>query len=80
MEILKISNIAKTCMNENDYNKFMVNLNNQQLNSARLFVEDKIEEVSSSSKNYAQTMQYCQLRKLDDIVTNEYINKIDVNA
>lgn len=79
MEILKVSSIAKTCMNENEYNKFMVSLNNQQLNSARLIVEDKIEELSSS-KNFAQTMRYSQLKKLDNIVTNEYINKIDVNG
>ena len=82
MEIKIISNLAKTCLNNNDYEKFMSKINNQGLNSARLFIEDKIDNLMFSSKIESishKKQYYNNLKKLDDIVTNTYINKLDVN-
>lgn len=82
MEIKKISNLAKTCLNNNDYEKFMSKINNQELNSARLFIEDKMDDLMFSNKIESinhKKQQYNNLKNLDNIVTNAYINKLDVN-
>lgn len=83
MEIIKINSLAKSCMTEKDHNKFMSNINTKNLNSARLFLEDKIDEIVFSKKMKSiveQQYKYTRLKELDNIVTNEYINQIDVNA
>lgn len=78
-----MNNLAKTCLNQNDYDTFMAKVNNQQLNSARLFIEDKMDEVMFNNKLQSISHKkqiYSSLKQLDNIVTNEYINQIDVNG
>lgn len=79
--MVEISNLAKYGMIQRDYDVFMSKINNKQLNSARLFVEDKMDEIVFSKNipipNY---VKLGHLKKLDTIITNEYINQLDVNG
>lgn len=79
MEIQRVSNLAKSSMSEKDYNTFMNRINSQHLNSARLFVEDRMDEIIFSKRvSVVDTTKLQHLKQLDTIVTNEYINQIDV--
>jgi len=76
-----VSNLAKVSMVEKDYELLMAKINSQNLNGARLFVEDKIDEIIFSRK--IESFNYNKLKtlkQLDTIITNEYINRIDVNG
>lgn len=78
MEIGTISNLAKGGMVESDYNNFMARINNRQLNLARLFVEDKMDEIVFSREPRPNYERLKHLKRLDAIITQEYINQIDV--
>jgi len=79
MDIVQVSNTAKSVLNDNDYAKLMKHINNRDLSTARIFIEDKIDEIIFSRKvgvfNYEKLKNF---KKLDSIITNEYINNIDV--
>lgn len=76
MEIKIVSNLAKASLNEPDYNRFIERIENKQLNSARLFIEDKLENFNGKKKS----IKFKALSKLDNIITNEVINQIEVNG
>lgn len=76
MEIKIVSNLAKASLNQSDYEKFIQKIENKNLNSARLFIEDKLENYTGKKK----AIQYQALSKLDNIITNEVINQIEVNG
>ena len=79
MDIVQVSNTAKSVLNDNEYAKLMKHINNRDLSTARIFIEDKIDEIIFSRKvgvfNYEKLKSF---KKLDSIITNEYINNIDV--
>ena len=83
MNITHLSDTAKSVLNKNDYNILMENINNRSMSSARIFIEDKIDEIIFSSKLESVAYRYDQvmrLREIDVIITNEIINKINVNG
>ena len=83
MNIIHLSDTAKSVLNKNDYNILMENINNRSMSSARIFIEDKIDEIIFSSKLESVAYRYDQvmrLREIDVIITNEIINKINVNG
>ena len=45
MDIVQVSNTAKSVLNDNEYAKLMKHINNRDLSTARIFIEDKIDEI-----------------------------------
>lgn len=83
MDIVKVSDLAKSGLNEINYNTFMAHINNRKLNDVRLFIDNQIDELIFSTKLNTVKFRHekiINLKKLDNIVTNEYINQIDVNG
>ena len=83
MDIMKVSDLAKSGLNEVNYNKFMSHINNRKLNNARLFLDNQIDELIFSTKLDTVKFRHeriVNLKKLDNIITNEYINQMDING
>lgn len=83
MNIVKLSDTAKSVLNDSDYNKLMGHVNNRDLNSARIFIEDKIDQNIFSTKVDSSLMRYEKAKRLqtiDSIITEELIKTIDVNG
>ena len=83
MDINEIKYLATTALDATEYNTFIDKVNNNKLNSARLFLENKLDNIVFNNNHFSPSIavfQYNSLKKLDDIITNEYINKIDVRV
>jgi len=83
MDINEIRNLATTALDANEYDSFINKIKHNKLNSARLFLENKLDNIVFNNNHFSPTVavfQYNSLKKLDDIITNEYINKIDVRV
>lgn len=83
MNIINLSDTAKSVLNGQDYNILMKHINNRDMTTARIFIEDKIDELIFSTKldsvNYRQE-KVVRLKQVDAIITNEIINNIEVNG
>lgn len=83
MNIVQLSDTAKSVLNENDYNTLMKSINNRDISTARIFIEDKIDEIIFSTRLDSIGYRHekvLRLQEVDAIITNEIINKIDVNG
>jgi len=83
MNIVNLSDTAKSVLDSKDYDTLMSYINNRNLNKARLFIEDKIDDNIFSTK--LESVSYredkmLRLKKLDNIITNELINNIDIHG
>ena len=83
MDIVKLSDTAKSVLDNKNYEILMAHINNRNFNNARIFIEDKIDEIIFSTRldsiGYRQE-KILRLQEVDTIITEEIINKIDVNG
>lgn len=83
MDIVKLSDTAKSVLDNKNYEILMAYINNRNFNNARIFIEDKIDEIIFSTRldsiGYRQE-KILRLQEVDAIITEEIINKIDVNG
>jgi hypothetical protein len=83
MDIVKLSDTAKSVLDNENYEILMAHINNRNFNNARIFIEDKIDEIIFSTRldsiGYRQE-KILRLQEVDAIITEEIINKIDVNG
>jgi hypothetical protein len=83
MNIVKLSDTAKSVLNTTNYEILMAHINNRNLNNARIFIEDKIDEIIFSTRLDSLGYRHekiLKLKEVDSIITQEIINKIDVNG
>jgi len=83
MNIVNLSDTAKSVLDSKDYDTLMSYIKKRNLNKARLFIEDKIDDNIFSTK--LESVSYredkmLRLKKLDNIITNELINNIDIHG
>jgi hypothetical protein len=74
MDVNKVNTLAKMCMTTNDHSSFMNYINTQQLNTARIKVEEQLDKLSGQ---HHVGLKQIACKKLDTIITNEYIKTID---
>ena len=83
MDIVKLSDTAKSVLDNKNYEILMAYINNRNFNNARIFIEDKIDEIIFSTRldsiGYRQE-KILRLQEVDAIITEEIINKINVNG
>jgi hypothetical protein len=77
----KIKNLASLCLNNKDYNKLSNLLNQNELNRARLYINDLIDELElkiESSSEYDKTVLYEEfygLKQIEDEIFNLYVEE-----
>lgn len=83
MDIVKLSDTAKSVLDNKNYEILMAHINNRNFNNARIFIEDKIDEIIFSTRLDSIGYRHekiLRLQEVDAIITEEIINKIDVNG
>lgn len=83
MDIVKLSDTAKSVLDNSNYEQLMAHINNRNMNNARIFIEDKIDELIFSTRLDSLGYRHekiMRLKEVDAIITNEIINKINVNG
>lgn len=83
MDIVKLSDTAKSVLDNSNYEILMGHINNRNMNNARIFIEDKIDELIFSTRLDSLGYRHekiMRLKEVDTIITNEIINKINVNG
>lgn len=83
MDIVKLSDTAKSVLDNENYEILMAYINNRNFNNARIFIEDKIDEIVFSTRLDSLGYRHekiLRLKEVDAIITEEIINKIDVNG
>ena len=77
----KIKDLASLCLSNNDYNKLSNLLNQNELNRARLYINDLIDELElkiESSSEYDKTVLYeefYKLKQIEDEIFNLYVEE-----
>jgi hypothetical protein len=77
----KIKDLASLCLNNKDYNKLSNLLNQNELNRARLYINDLIDELElkiESSSEYDKTVLYEEfygLKQIEDEIFNLYVEE-----
>ena len=77
----KIKNLASLCLSNKDYNKLSNLLNQNELNRARLYINDLIDELElkiESSSEYDKTVLYeefYKLKQIEDEIFNLYVKE-----
>lgn len=75
-----IVTLATFIFNDVEFKKLMSYISLNLLNNARLFVEEKLELLESTIVLYAEDSvikeQIKKCRKLEDIITDEYISSL----
>lgn len=83
MNIVKLSDTAKSVLDNPNYEILMGHINNRNMNNARIFIEDKIDEIIFSTRLDSLGYRHekvMRLKEVDAIITNEIINKTKVNG
>ena len=83
MDIVKLSDTAKSVLDNKNYEILMAHINNRNFNNARIFIEDKIDEIIFSTRLDSIGYRHekiLRLQEVDAIITEEIINKINVNG
>ncbi len=83
MNVVKVSDTAKSVLNGSDYNILMGHINNRKMNNARVFIEDKIDNIIFSTNLESVSYRHekiMRLKEIDAIITDEIINNIKVNG
>lgn len=83
MNIVKLSDTAKSVLDNSNYEILMGHINNRNMNNARIFIEDKIDEIIFSTRLDSLGYRHekvMRLKEVDAIITNEIINKTKVNG
>lgn len=83
MNIVKLSDTAKSVLDNSNYEILMGHINNRNMNNARIFIEDKIDEIIFSTRLDSLGYRHekvMRLKEVDAIITNEIINKTEVNG
>lgn len=83
MDIVKLSDTAKSVLDNSNYEQLMAHINNRNMNNARIFIEDKIDELIFSTRLDSLGYRHekiMRLKEVDAIITNEIINKTKVNG
>lgn len=83
MNIVKLSDTAKSVLDNPNYEILMGHINNRNMNNARIFIEDKIDEIIFSTRLDSLGYRHekvMRLKEVDAIITNEIINKTEVNG
>lgn len=77
----KIKDLASLCLSNKDYNKLSNLLNQNELNRARLYVNDLIDKLElkiESSSEYDKTILYEEfysLKQIEDEIFNLYVEE-----
>ena len=77
----KIKDLASFCLSNKDYNKLINLLNQNELNRARLYINDLIDELElkiESSSEYDKTVLYEEfygLKQIEDEIFNLYVEE-----
>ena len=77
----KIKDLASLCLSNRDYNKLSNLLNQNELNRARLYINDLIDELElkiESSSEYDKTVLYEEfynLKQIEDEIFNLYVEE-----
>ena len=77
----KIKDLASFCLSNRDYNKLSNLLNQNELNRARLYINDLIDELElkiESSSEYDKTVLYeefYELKQIEDEIFNLYVEE-----
>lgn len=77
----KIKDLASFCLSNKDYNKLINLLNQNELNKARLYINDLIDELElkiESSSEYDKTVLYEEfygLKQIEDEIFNLYVEE-----
>lgn len=77
----KIKDLASLCLSNKDYNKLSNLLNQNELNRARLYINDLIDELElkiESSSEYDKTVLYEEfynLKQIEDEIFNLYVEE-----
>lgn len=77
----KIKDLASLCLSNKDYNKLSNLLNQNELNRARLYINDLIDELElkiESSSEYDKTVLYeefYELKQIEDEIFNLYVEE-----
>ena len=83
MDIVKLSDTAKSVLDNQNYEILMGHINNRNMNNARVFVEDKIDEIIFSTRLDSIGYRHekiLRLQEVDAIITEHIINNINVNG
>lgn len=77
----KIKDLASLCLSNKDYNKLSNLLNQNELNRARLYINDLIDELEltiESSSEYDKTVLYeefYELKQIENEIFNLYVEE-----
>ena len=77
----KIKDLASLCLSNKDYNKLNNLLNQNELNRARLYINDLIDELElkiESSSEYDKTILYeefYKFKQIEDEIFNLYVEE-----
>lgn len=83
MDIVKLSDTAKSVLDNQNYEILMGYINNRNMNNARVFIEDKIDEIIFSTRLDSIGYRHekiLRLQEVDAIITEHIINNINVNG
>lgn len=83
MNIVNLSDTAKSVLNDKDYNVLMKHVNNRNLTSARVFIEDTVENLITITRLDNLGYQHEKVRRLqliDNIITEEILSKTKPNG
>lgn len=77
----KIKNLASLCLSNHQFNKINNLLNQNELNRARLYINDLIDELEltiQSSSEYDKTIlneELCNLKQIENEIFNLYVEE-----
>ena len=77
----KIKNLASLCLSNHQFNKINNLLNQNELNRARLYINDLIDELEltiESSSEYDKTIlneELCNLKQIENEIFNLYVEE-----